>query len=131
MKNNNKIKSIFLILVSVLAMVGCNKSFLDKYPETSMNQGSFFATPNDLSLYLNGLYSIIGASMTDVTSDNILSTADQYEYKLMRGEVTSANIGTWGSNWTTIRNINFFLDNAGKATGNQSDINNYIGVGRF
>jgi hypothetical protein len=131
MKNNNKIKSIFLILVSVLAMVGCNKSFLDKYPETSMNQGSFFSTPNDLSLYLNGLYGIIGASMTDVTSDNILSTADQYEYKLMRGEVTSANIGSWSSNWTTIRNINFFLDNAGKATGNQADLNNYIGVGRF
>lgn len=129
MKNISKLKSIFLILVAVVTIFGCTK--LDLYPETSMNQGSFFSSPNDLSLYLNGLYGIMPASMTDLTSDNILSTADTYEYKMMRGEVTSANVGSWSSNWTTIRNINFFLDNAGKATGNTADLNNYIGVGHF
>lgn len=131
MKNINKLIGVFLILVSVGGIVGCNKSFLDRYPETSMNQGSFFTTTSDLNLYLNGLYGTIPASMTDVTSDNILSTADQYGYKLMRGEVTTANVGSWSSYWTVIRNINFFLDNAGKVSGTQSDINHYIGVGRF
>lgn len=131
MKNIFKLKSIFLILVSAVTIFGCSKSYLDRFPETEMNQGSFFSTPNDLSLYLNGLYGIMPASMTDLTSDNILSTADTYEYKLMRGEVTSANVGSWSSYWTTLRNINFFLDNTGKVTGNKADINNYIGVGHF
>jgi SusD family. len=133
MKNNYKILWFFLLLVSAGGMLSCNKSFLDRYPETSMNQGSFFSNTNDLNLYLNGLYNanIIAPSMTDVASDNILSTADQYAYKLMRGEVTSANVGSWSSYWTAIRNINFFLDNAGNASGSASDINHYIGIGRF
>lgn len=129
MKHN---KILFVpALILVLISGACNKSFLDRFPQTAMNQESFFHTPSDLSLYLNGLYSSIGASMTDVTSDNIVSTADQYAYRLMRGEITPANVGSWGGYWTSIRNINFFLGNADKATGTPAEINHYIGVGRF
>lgn len=133
MKNINKLIYFLLIMVLAGGVVGCSKSFLDRYPETSMNQGSFFTTTGDLNLYLNGLYNagIIAPSMTDVTSDNVLSTADQAAYKLMRGETTTANIGSWSAYWTAIRNINFFLDNANKVSGNASDVNHYIGIGRF
>jgi len=48
---------------------------------------------------------------------------------MIRGEVTPDKTASWS--WTDLRSINFFLDNASKAKGDQSEIDHYIGIGRF
>jgi len=130
MKNQMNICYI-LVLIIAMGIAGCNDSFLDRYPETSMNEGSFFASAGDLELYTNGFYGIIPASITDVVSDNILSTADSYTYSLLRGEITPQNVGSWSYYWSTIRRINFLLQNASKAVGKSDDIKHYVGIARF
>lgn len=125
-----KIGSIILFGL-LLGLMGCNDSFMDRYPETSLNGGAFFQTPSDLELYTNGLYGIIGDPVSDVASDNVLCLNDSYVYQLMRGEITSLNVGGWSSYWTNIRKINYMLDNVSKVKGNAADINNFVGIARF
>ena len=58
------------------ALTGCNDSFMDRYPETSITEESFFTTVNDLEIYTNNMYGYLGGSYWDAVSDN-MSTLNQ------------------------------------------------------
>lgn len=117
-------------IVSVLAFTSCNDSFMDRFPETDITDKVFFSNPKDLETYTNGLYgNIITPSYSDVVSDNINSTENPDMYKLMRGEITPKTAGQWS--WTRLRDINFVIEHAPKATGDRDEINHFIGVARL
>jgi hypothetical protein len=124
----NKLIIISVGLVGML-MSGCNDSFMDKYPETSITENVFFSTPADLKTYTNGFYSYISPSIWDVPSDNCVYVDECSLYSLMRGEITPKNAGKWS--WTNIRNVNFMLARTGKTTGDKAEINHYIGLARL
>ena len=50
------------------ALTGCNDSFMDRYPETSITEESFFKTVNDLEIYTNNMYGYLGGSYWVVQS---------------------------------------------------------------
>lgn len=102
---NNFRKSFALGTVALLVLSGCNDSFMDKYPETSISEEKFFRTAKDLELYTNGMYGYIGSNYWDVASDNVLYAEEAGIYKTMRNEVNPDNSGTWG--WGDIRTVNF------------------------
>ena len=121
----------FLVLGSVAftILTGCNDSFMDKYPETSISEEMFFKTPKDLELYTNGLYGIIGSSYWDLGTDNLTYLDNVDIYTVMRGERTPDNVGEWS--WSNIRKVNFMLARVNQAEGDQIEINHYVGLARM
>lgn len=119
-----------LIALSVLGLVamGCNDSFLERYPEDAISEKNFFKSVSDLETYTNGLYNW-GAGTTDNVSDNVVYSEASGVFDKMNGQVTPEEVGQWG--WGTLRSINFFLARTHQATGNQTDINHFVGLGRL
>lgn len=124
------IKYIFLLFAVLPLFNACNDDFLEKFPETSLTEKTFFNNPQDLATYINGLYSLLPVSYDDNNSDNILYyTEGSGIESIIRGEVTPDKTASW--DWANLRKINFFLDNAVKAKGDQTEIDHYVGLGRF
>ncbi len=126
-----KNRYIFIILIGLGFLSSCNNDFMDRYPETSITKENFFNTPKDLETYTNGFYGYLQYSYNDVQSDNIshYNSSNAEIDKLLRGDIFASNVGGWS--WTNLRRINFMMENCGKATGDASEINHYIGVARF
>lgn len=122
--------------ISVLAslmtctFIGCNDDFLDKYPETSLTEETFFKNVKDLETYTYGLYGMIPFSYDDNNSDNILYHTDGTSLESMiRGEIDPDRTSAWS--WGNLRSINLLLANISKAEGDAVDIRHYEGLGRF
>lgn len=123
-----KMNKIITVGVLGLAMISCNDSFLDRFPEDALSEKSFFKSVGDLETYTNGLYNW-GAATTDNVSDNVIYCEASSLFNMMNGQVTPEEVGQWG--WGTLRSINFFLARANQAEGNPTDINHFIGLGRL
>ena len=94
-----------------------------------LQKTEFFNNASDLEAYTNGLYGNITSGYTDVPSDNMIYTESQNIYSMMRGEVNPDNQSTW--DWEKIRDVNFLLSRAGKAQGDTTEINHYVGLARM
>jgi starch-binding outer membrane protein, SusD/RagB family len=126
-----KYSKFIIPLVSVVLLTSCKKDFLQKNPRTEITQEEFFKTPGDLETYSNGFYGMLGASYSDVFSDNIsVYTGGSELDNLIRGQISAETVGGW-SNWGDLRRINLMLDNVGRATGDQAAIKHYTGIARF
>lgn len=123
-----KINKFILLGVVGLLITGCNDSFLERYPEDALTEKNFFKTVRDLETYTNGLYNW-GASTTDNVSDNVVYSEASGVFDRMKGLDNPEEAGQWS--WGDIRSINFFLRRANQATGSQSDINHFIGLGKL
>lgn len=127
---NKNITKVFALGFTVLTgLAGCNDSFMDKYPETSISEEMFFKTPRDLELYTNGLYGIVTSSYWDLGTDNLIYLDNMDIYTVMRGERNPDNAGAWS--WSSIRNVNFMLARADRTEGDQAEINHYVGLARM
>lgn len=120
------------VLASLMAstFVGCNDDFLDKFPETSLTEETFFKNVKDLETYTYSLYDMIPYSYDDNSSDNILYHTDGTGLESMiRGEVDPDRTVKWV--WENLRSVNFLLANISKAEGDEADLKHYEGLGRF
>lgn len=129
MKTNRIFNKLALTLGVAGVLSGCNDSFMDRFPETSITEESFFKTVGDLETYTNGMYGYLGGSYWDVVSDNCLYVEDSGVYEMLGGSLTVENVGTWG--WGSIRNVNYMLARTGNVTGDPAEINHYIGLARM
>ena len=67
--------------MAAAVLLSCNDEFLDLTPLTSINDGNFWKTDQDLQTYVNGMYSYVGASTfdQDQKSDNLMyKTKNKY-----------------------------------------------------
>lgn len=120
------------VLASLMAsaLVGCNDSFLDKYPETSLTEKTFFKNVKDLETYTYGLYGMIPFSYDDNNSDNILYHTDGTSIESMiRGEVDADRTVNWS--WGNLRAVNLLLANVPHVEGDAAEIKHYESLGRF
>ena len=108
---------------------GCNDSFLERYPETTITEKVYFSTVGDLETYTNNMYGYLGSSYWDVVSDNVVYKEDNSIYSMLRGELTPDEAGTWS--WSSIRSVNFMLARVGNVSGDEADKNHYIGLARM
>ena len=127
-------KKIFRLFCLPLALIftlqGCKKE-LDLKPFDKLTPASAFNTVNDLQLYANSFYKILptGNSIIrgDVMSDNVAgSSAPSY---LVPGGF-SATLAT-GWSWSSLRNVNYFLEHYRQAQVSEDILNNYEGIARF
>lgn len=120
------------VLASLMActFIGCNDDFLDKYPETSLTEKTFFKNVKDLETYTYKLYDMISVPYDDNNSDNILYHTDGTSLESMiRGEVDPDRTTSW--NWENLRSINLLLANVSKVEGDAVDVKHYEGLGHF
>lgn len=129
--NIKSLSKIALGVSGLFFLSGCNDSFMDRFPETNITEKVFFTSVNDLETYTNGMYGYIGSSYWDVASDNVLYCEESGIYKMMRGEVDPANVGSWSGSWGNIRTVNFMLARIGQVKGDKADINHYVGLARM
>ena len=131
-------KIIYIISFVCLALTGCiscSEDFLDRTPRTKLTAEGFFNSASDLQLYVNGLYYTHMRWGRDLFSD---AESDNYVYSyysteldgILTGNATPENTGGWDG-WENLREVNYLLAHAPKATGVQADIDHWIAVARF
>ncbi len=119
------------LLIIIALLTGCNDDFMERYPTTSVTEEVFFSNISDLKTYTDGFYGSLSSPIADIGTDNLAhhnsgSTIDQ----MMRGGITAQNAAVW--NWSSLRNINFFLKNYGKVKNAKIDeVNHYVGIAKF
>jgi len=140
-----RIKYIGILAIAILAS-SCNDEFLERSPLNSISDGNYWVTPNDLKLYVNNLYNrndllahengwgSIGIYGWDADGGSDSQVRYQYNTR-MNGEGTiPASGGGWGQgDWTTLRSINYFLDNYKKVEEQTSFdlVKQYVGEALF
>jgi hypothetical protein len=122
-------------------LFSCEDDFLERSPLTSINDGNFWETPNDLKSYVNNFYNSMLASWNTWNAgpwradaangaDNDITISYN---KRMNGENTlPTSGGGWSaSDWAALRNINYFFDHYKTAVGDATAINQYVGEALF
>jgi starch-binding outer membrane protein, SusD/RagB family len=139
------IKYMGLILLMLVLLLGsCKKDFLERYPLDSMSDATFFSSPNDLKVFVNGFYQILpryhfqsqydgpNNANLDANSDILLSISPSgtLMQRGSSGQAPATN-STWTSNYTWIRQINYFIANYPRVKPRSAASNQYVGEGYF
>jgi starch-binding outer membrane protein, SusD/RagB family len=122
---------IFTIITLVFAMVSsCELTNLE--PEDSITDFSYWKKVDDLKLFANSFYTTLSApdGFLDNTSDNAVpNTPDSRLFNTMT--VPGSGGGWSNSDWSNIRNLNYFLTHYNTVTGDETEINQYVGEIHF
>ena len=122
-------------VVFTLSLQGC-EDFLNVKPETEIGGDTFFNTADDLEMYLNSLIDWPGfdTGFYIEASDDATSSGSVEFRNIMINDVTSRQISDgwdWEQDWEQLRDINYFLENFGKAEISEEELNHYEGIARF
>lgn len=140
MKSLIKYLGIFLLML-VLSLSSCKDSFLERYPLDSMSDATFFSSPNDLKVFINGFYQIFpryhfqyvpNNAGIEANSDILLNT-EPGSLLMQRGSngQAPATDGSWNSSYSWIRQINYFMANYPRVKPRSALSNQYVGEGYF
>ncbi|OQP53415.1 hypothetical protein A4H97_23485 [Niastella yeongjuensis] len=131
-------KIISIIVVSIIAFSACKKEdFLDRFPQDSISEPTYFKNENDLKLFLNQFYDSLPAqnpgfqsAYNDFNSDNFAQAKiDQF---LANQLTIPASGGGWTqTTWSAIRNVNYFLQRYNKAEADNTIKGYYAGEAHF
>lgn len=109
---------IVTAITAAALLLSCNKDFLDRPPQNQLSEGTFWTGEKDVYAALNAIYDQIdggeGAIFEDGATDNAHA---QYPWEsnattISLGDVTTSMNEGW--NFTAIRRVNYFLENADK-----------------
>jgi hypothetical protein len=129
---------IIVALLVLVALSGCEDSFLNRDDQTKITPSTFWKSQNDAYLALNGCYGVSienwKYTYDDAASDNCYA---QYPW-----ESSSTNIGAGNilpttvnrgyiSRYVAIRQYNFFLDNVGKTPMDAALMARYVAEVKF
>lgn len=141
--NKSKFKLYTIVASLVLLFSSCNDDFLERSPIVNISDANFWKTAGDLELYTNNFYNTsllegytnwgsIGSYGVD--ADNGVDTQVSYNYNTrMNGESTvPASGGGWAvGDWSTLRNINYFMANYTKVDAPWDQVKVYVGETLF
>ncbi len=118
-------------VAAIVAVTGCSKSYLDRFPETSISKEYFFNTEEDLNLFIQDLYNFsTDGYIGDAGTDNGTITSNTEVRTMMITSPNSTTI-TGGWNWSQLRKVNYFLENFKKAKISDERLKHYEGLARY
>ncbi|MGV8137000.1 MAG: RagB/SusD family nutrient uptake outer membrane protein [Mangrovibacterium sp.] len=124
---------LYSLLAGSFAFFSC-EDLLEKEPIHEIDASGFFTTENDLKIYSYSFYekdlpTVDDIAKADGTSDYAaINTPGTF----LSGSWSSVDQTGWAvSNWSALRNINYFLMNAPKAAVTEKVLNHYIGLARY
>jgi hypothetical protein len=133
------INPVKLLACTMIVLTGCNKDILDKAPLGVLSTDNPLASTNELRLYVDQFY--VGSLPGQPTGVNAAGIAFNDGFgtdNMSFGSTPDARMngalspnGTVISGYTTIRSINFLLENYHNTQGDQTLINNYVGEAKF
>lgn len=153
-------KTLYIIsLFLIIALISCNDDFLERYPQDSLSNETYWNTENDLKLFINNIYADVIANAhyygfyngngnwnpypcfyasevaLDMWSDN-MAPDKTYVQNIFTDIRTCKNVvrtspRVFGWYWNILRNINFFLTNYYKATVSEGIKNKYAGEAKL
>ena len=142
--NKFKFKLYTVVTFLFLLSSSCNDDFLERSPIVNISDANFWKTANDLELYVNNFYnrSDLLNGYTDwgsigpygADADNGVDTQVTYNYNTkMNGEATiPASGGGWAvSDWSSLRNVNYFLAHYTKVDEPWDRVKGYVGEALF
>lgn len=109
-----KKKYIYIVASLLLAsFTACNDSFLDRYPQEELSDGSFWKTPNDAETFVSGIYGVLpggdgGDIDGDIDSDNAVHGIKWAAGNISKGIYDPADFG-WSDDYAYIRKCNILL----------------------
>lgn len=121
----------YIVLSFALMSTACNNDYLERYPLSELAPENYFRSASELRTYTNSFYSALpdalaihynNPSQGDDEARNTLAV----EFQGVR--TTPSSGGEW--TWTTLRSINFYLENSVKCP-DESARQEYDGVARF
>ena len=124
-------KKIFIYLITLLTLLGCNDSFLEKYPIDSLAPETFFRNETELRTYTNAFYNQLPDALGIVY--NAPNYADDEGRSALAEEILGTRVtptsgGGWS--WGELRRINFFLENSHKCDDEAARLK-YEGIPKF
>jgi starch-binding outer membrane protein, SusD/RagB family len=136
----NKILYILTLSLGIgVVCTSCKKEFLDLTPRDQISDPEFWKSSQDMELYVNGLYSVLpgwpsagsgGNPLLDAGTDLAISVGLWLPTKNRLDGAVNVPSSGGGWNWTNVRNVNYFLENADRVPdGGLKD--HYIGEAHF
>ncbi len=118
--------NIIIGLVLAILLVGCNKDYLNRYPEDQPNSATYFTTAEQLNLAVNGAYSTLSYQQDGFPYQMQLEGTSDLIWQRPATDAQAIGLGQHTSNTTMIRTIwtqsyigigrcNMLLDNMSKA----------------
>ena len=127
-----KIKYTYLSILAgmLLCLTACDVT--NTVPEDAITDLNYWTKVADLKQFANSFYTTLSgpSQWLDNTSDNAVTNAPNDW--LFNNATVPGSGGEWAtSNWTNIRNLNYFLGRYQTVTGDAAEINQYVGEIRF
>ena len=122
------IKKIVLLSAGMAFLSACN---LTETQKSAADAALVFGSETGLQLYCNSFYTIFpnGTAVhhQDETMCDYMAKTELGDYE--QGALIPENQGKWG--WSSIRNVNYFLDHNNYPSVPEEVRNNYNGIARF
>ncbi|MET0634520.1 MAG: RagB/SusD family nutrient uptake outer membrane protein [Chitinophagaceae bacterium] len=122
-------KTILLSITALLLITGCKK--LDQEPRGTASDGAVFGSEKGLQLYTNSFYNNLPTAADVVRADNMADYAARNDVPAFLTETGFGPVQSSGWSWTTLRNINYFIENNNHETVPLNIRTNYTAVARF
>ncbi|MBR0030217.1 MAG: RagB/SusD family nutrient uptake outer membrane protein, partial [Bacteroidales bacterium] len=126
--------SILIMLALGAAAVSSCKDFLIQENPNKIESEYFFTDESSLILYTNGLTRSYATAIKSFIDGDKYSDAMSWdgEYLYYTPRYTAEDATNWTtSNWSSLRSINYYLENMRKAKAPEAVLDHYEGVGRF
>lgn len=114
-------------LIALCCIAGLSSCDITLYPEDTITPDSYFRNENDLELFTNTLYtSLPSTEIYEDEADIIINMI--IDDRIAGTRVVPQSGGGWS--WGTLRNINYFLENAQRCE-DKDALAHYNGLARF
>ena len=127
---NTKYKILILLTGLIVSFSSCDVT--NTIPEDAITDLNYWKKVEDLKQYANSFYTTLSSpnASYDNVSDN--SVTNSPNNRLFNNMTVPGSGGGWASsNWTNIRNINYFMQRYQTVEGDAAEINQYVGEMRF
>src|SRR6185312_14034820 len=123
MHNMSKTFCCILIWIGMGGVFSSCQKLLDKSPQDQISDPEFWKSDQDLQLYVNGLYSVLpswnltgqgGTPLLDASTDVAIASGLWLPTKNPLDGVVNIPASGGGWDWTNVRNVNYFLENANR-----------------
>lgn len=124
-------KIIIIVGLLAISFLSCKKDFLDRTPLSQVDPDNYFKTGADLSTYCNSFYNYLPGTAIfnkDAVSDDV-ECSNSLLVQGKRTVPTDATSAGW--TWSTLRNINYFLEHYNNAEVAENVKLQYAGVAKF
>ncbi len=119
-------KNLSYAIILMLAFLwACD---MEELPKATVSKEPVFNTETGLRMYTNSFYNTFPAYTARYTTSYYIATNQVVKYLTENGYSAEESFG-W--NWGTLRNINYFIVNCNSTAVPKTVRNNYLGIARF